>query len=130
MSTSINLTLPLQLTDASGTIGTFLPEAKLRELLAERDSLRSSLQEARQELEQLHRLAEEVQRREVNALKAQRDDYERALTVAMRNQFDFDEERALALVAGAETNGVDAAEVLRQVEVICASDAGRGAHGD
>ena len=39
MSTSINLTLPVQLTDASGTVGTFLPEAKLRELLAERDSL-------------------------------------------------------------------------------------------
>ena len=48
----------------------------------------------------------------------------------MRNQFDLDEERALALVAEAEMNGVDAAEVLRQVEVICASDAGQGAHAN
>ena len=77
MSTSINLTLPLQLTDASGTIGTFLPEAKLRELLAERDSLCSALAEARQELERLREQAEESQRL-VIALKAERDDFERA----------------------------------------------------
>jgi uncharacterized coiled-coil DUF342 family protein len=129
MSTSINLTLPLQLTDASGTIGTFLPEAKLREVLAERDSLHSALHEARQELERLRQQAEESQRL-VNALKAERDDYERALTAAVRNQFKFDEERALALVAEAETSGVDAAEVLRQVEAICESDPGRGTHAD
>jgi uncharacterized coiled-coil DUF342 family protein len=129
MSTSINLTLPLQLTDASGNIGTFLPEAKLCELLAERDSLRSALHEARQELERLRQQAEESQRL-VNALKAERDDYERALTAAVRNQFDFDEERALALVAEAEMSSVDAAEVLRQVDAICESAPGRGTHAD
>jgi len=129
MSTSINLTLPLQLTDASGAIGTFLPEAKLREVLAERDSLRSALHEARQEFERVRQQAEESQRL-VNALKAERDDYERALTAAVRNQFDFDEERALALVAEAERSGVDAAEVLRQVEAICGSKRGRGTHVD
>lgn len=129
MSTSINLTLPLQLTDASGTIGTFLAEAELRELLTERDSLRSDLHEAQQESERLRRQAEEAQQL-VNVLNAQRDDYERALAAAVRNQFEFDEERGLALIAEAEVSGVDAAEVLRQVDAICASDAGRGAHAD
>jgi chromosome segregation ATPase len=127
MSTSINLTLPLQLADASGTIGTFLPEAKLRELLAERDSLGSALQEAQKELERLRQQAEETQRL-VTALMADRDDHEKALTAAVRDQFDFDEERSLALLTEAETSGVDATEVLRQVEAICESSTARGTH--
>ena len=35
----------------------------------------------------------------MNALKAQRDDYEERVTAAVRNQFDLEEERALAVIA-------------------------------
>ncbi len=76
MSTSIHMTLPLQLTDASGTVGTFLPEAKLRELIAERDALRTDLHEARQELDRLRLQAREDQR-QLSALEAEREDYHR-----------------------------------------------------
>jgi hypothetical protein len=71
MSTSINLTLPLQLADDSGTIGTFLSQDSLRELLAERDSLRSALDETRQELERLRRHGE-TDRLAVAELKRER----------------------------------------------------------
>ncbi len=122
MSTSINLTLPLQLADASGTVGTFLPEAKLRELTAERDALRTDLQEAQHELDRL-RLQEKEYQRQLRALEAEREDYHRALTATVRDQFPvIDDETALALIADAETNGVDSAEVLRQVDAICRSD--------
>ncbi|MFL5240714.1 MAG: hypothetical protein ACJ8FY_01285 [Gemmataceae bacterium] len=127
MSTSINLTFPLQLTDASGTVGTFLPETKLRELMAERDDLRKELENTRHELERALKKAEEYQRL-VSALKMERDDYEKALTATVRDQFDFEENRALAVIAGAQTSGVDSDEVLRQVEAICESSAGRGTH--
>jgi chromosome segregation ATPase len=129
MSTSINLTFPLQLADASGTVGTFLPEAKLRELTAERDDLHKELDNARHELGRSRQQAEEYER-QLNALKAERHDYERALTATVRDQFDFDEDRALALVIEAQTNGADGAEVLGQVEAICESHPGQGTHAD
>ena len=127
MSTSINLTFPLQLADASGTVGTFLPEPKLRELMAERDDLRRELDNARHELERMRQQAEEYQCL-TSALMAERDDYEKVLTATVRDQFDLDEDRALALIAEAETRGVDSAEVLCQVEAICESHPGRRIH--
>jgi hypothetical protein len=109
-------------------VGTFLPEAKLRELIAERDALRSDLHEAQRELDRL-RLQEREYQRQLSALEAEREDYHRALTAAVRDQFPvIDDETALALIAEAETNGVDGAEVLRQVDAICRADPAGGAH--
>jgi hypothetical protein len=44
----------------------------------------------------------------------------------VRDQFEFDEVRASALVAEAEKSGVDSAEVLLEIEAICEPGQGRG----
>jgi chromosome segregation ATPase len=111
MSTNVDLGQGAELRVAGSTVGVFLPEAQFRELNAERDSLRRDLEDAR-------RRADELQR-QVRALEAERDNYEKALTAAVRNQFDtMDEEKALALIAETERSGVDFADVVREVEAI------------
>ena len=41
-----------------------------------------------------------------------------------------DDDKALALIAEAEKSGVDGAEVLRQIEMICRSGPEGGAHAE
>jgi hypothetical protein len=86
------------------------------------------LQEAQRELDRL-RLQEREYQRQLIALEAEREDYHRALTAAVRDQFPvIDDETALALIAEAETSGVNSAEVLRQIDAICRSGPAGGAH--
>jgi len=106
----------------------FLPEAKLRELNAERDSLRRELEDARRQLEGLRQQADEYQR-QVRALEAERVGYEKALTAAVRDRFDvMDEDKALALIAETEKNGVDFADVVREIEAILYKKGREGHH--
>ncbi len=128
MSTTIDLGQGAELRVAGSTVGVFLPEAKLRELIAERDALRGELEEAKRQLGSLRQQADESQR-QVSALKAERDDYEKALTAAVREQFDvMDEEKALALIAETERNGVDFADVVREIEAILYRKGREGHH--
>ncbi len=50
MNMTTNLSEGAELRVAGSTVGIFLPEAKLRELLAERDSLRQQLEDERRKL--------------------------------------------------------------------------------
>jgi uncharacterized coiled-coil DUF342 family protein len=119
MSTTIDLGQGAELRVAGSTVGVFLPEAKHRELIAERDALRRELEEARRQLDGLRQQADEYQR-QVSALEAERNEYGKALTAAVRDQFGtMDEEKALALIAEMENGGgVAFADVVREVEEI------------
>jgi hypothetical protein len=122
MNMTINLTEGAELRIAGSPVGVFLPEAKLRELVEERDSLRQQLEDERRKAESLAQQSEECQRlkMELNAVKKERDQYAKALTAAAGKLFPpIDEETAAALVAECETNGVDFAEVMREIEEIC-----------
>jgi uncharacterized coiled-coil DUF342 family protein len=128
MSTTIDLGQGAELRVAGSTVGVFLPEAKYRELVTERDALRRELEDARRQLETLQLQADEYAR-QVIALKAERDDCEKALTAAVRDQFDvMDEEKALALIAETEKNGVDFADVVREIEAILYKKGTEGHH--
>ena len=114
MNTSINVTLPLQLTDASGTVGTFLPETKLRELLAERDSLRAQLEEMK---------------RELRAVQAERDQYNRTVLALMRDSVEIGEEAWNALITEIENGGgVDFVQAVREIEQTLGRRAGGNDH--
>jgi hypothetical protein len=75
MNMSTNLTEGAELRVAGSTVGIFLPEATLRELVEERDSLRRQLEAMRREAENLAQQAEECQRllAELIALKLERN---------------------------------------------------------
>jgi uncharacterized coiled-coil DUF342 family protein len=130
VNTTVDLGQGAELRVAGSTVGVFLPEAKHRELLAERDALRRELEEARRQLESMRQQAAE-HHRQVRVLQAEIDSYGKALTAAVRDQFPvMDDEKALALIAEAEKNGADGAEVLRQIETICRSGPEGGAHAE
>src|SRR5262249_32871595 len=66
---TIDLTQPFQFADASGRpVGTFLPEAKLRELIAERDSLRKELEDLRKALDEVTAERNDYRRGRISSL--------------------------------------------------------------
>jgi len=115
---------------AGSTVGVFVPKAQLCELIAERDALRRELEEAKRQEEESRLRADEYQHR-ATALEAEQEALEKALTAAVRDQFPvMDEDKALALIADMEKNGVDSAEVLAEIEAICRAASGGGAHAE
>lgn len=121
MNTTTHLSEGAELRVAGSTVGIFLPEAKLRELVEERDSLRQQLEDERRKAESLAQQTEECQRlqAELDDLKLERDEYEKALTAATRDLFPIDKEAVEAAIAQAEGNIVDFSEVIREIEEIC-----------
>src|SRR5215210_205252 len=114
MNTTVDLTQGAELHVGGATVGVFLPETKLRELVAERDALRGELEEAR---------------RRIVTLEAECNRYSKALARAVQDQFPpLDDETALARIAEAESNGVDLAVVIREVEEILYKEGGEGHH--
>ena len=92
MNPTIDLGQGAELRIAGSTVGVFVPEAKLRELIAERDTLRRELEDAKRQEEESRLRAEEYQHR-VTALETEQEALEKALTVAVRDQFPvMDEE--------------------------------------
>ncbi|HJT78503.1 MAG TPA: hypothetical protein VJ739_14965 [Gemmataceae bacterium] len=102
MTTTVDLAQGAELSVGGATVGVFLPEAKLRELNAERESLRKEVEELR---------------RQLAALRSERDQYARSLTAVMRDLVPvISPAEAEALIAEAEKDGVDFGEVVRQIE--------------
>src|SRR5579884_538620 len=101
MTTTVDLAQGAELCVGGATVGVFLPEAKLRELNAERDSLRKEIEELR---------------RQLAALRSERDQYAKSLTAVMRDLDPIDPATAETLIAEAEKNGVDFGEAVRQIE--------------
>ncbi len=114
MNLTIDLGQGAELRVAGSTVGVFVPEAKLRQLIGERDTLKDELAEAR---------------RQISGLTIEIERYEKALTAAVRDQFDvMDEETALAHIADAEKNGVGFSDVIREIDAILYKEGTEGRH--
>ncbi len=113
MSTTVDLAQGAQLCVGGATVGVFLPEAKLRELNAERESLRKEVEELR---------------RQLAALRSERDQYARSLSAAMWELDPIDPATAEALIAEAEKDGVGFGEVVRQIEELMREKSGADSH--
>jgi len=119
MSTTVDLAQGAELCVGGATVGIFLPEEKVRELSAARESLQREVEGFRQELERLRREAEEGRqaRKELDAVRSERDQYASSLTAVMRNLVPvIGAAEAEALIAEAEKDGVDFGEAVRQIE--------------
>jgi hypothetical protein len=98
MSTTIDLAQGAELHVGGTTVGVFLPETKLRQLMEERDSLQRELDEAK---------------RELAALRGERDRYARSLLAAMWKLQPIDEATSMARIAEAQRDGLDFSESVR-----------------
>jgi hypothetical protein len=114
MSTTVDLAQGAELHVGGTTVGVFLPETKLRQLTEERDSLKRELDDAK---------------RELAALRAERDGYAKSLLAAIWELHPLDEATCAARIAEAQRDGLDFSEVVRQVEDIALGQPGEGRHG-
>ncbi len=113
MSTTVDLAQGAELHVGGTTVGVFLPESKLRDLTEERDALQRELDAAK---------------RDLAALRAERDHYARSLLTAMWELHPIDEATTNARIAEAHRDGLDFGEVVRQIEEIALGKAGEGPH--
>jgi uncharacterized coiled-coil DUF342 family protein len=122
MSDSIDLAEGLELRDASGsTLGVFLPQRILNELVSERDSLRLQVVEARQEVDRLRRVIAENGPAATEGLRAERDAYLKTLHALLRKEITFDAQELREM----ESNGITVEQILAEVGQIVSEGARR-----
>ncbi|HEX5272482.1 MAG TPA: hypothetical protein VFW33_18420 [Gemmataceae bacterium] len=131
MNTTVDLGQGAELRVGGSTVGVYLPEAKFRELVAERDALRRELEDVRRELEAVRQGAGECERlkRELSAVKAESDQYNRTILALLRESVETDEGKWNALISELENGGGgDLAEVVREIEQTLGRGTGEDVH--
>jgi hypothetical protein len=112
VSKPIDLETRLELRDASGTtLGVFVPEHVLRDLIEERNRLRTQIAE-NERTARLNSTPPEQDRASAASIAAERDVYLGALYALTRKEFEIDPTE----LAEMENNGLTIEQLLAEVE--------------